>query len=572
MNIDDLNMLSNIIDYRFKTGNLALRGFEHNGLHSFAQSFYASCRELPEYKYSYTRVLKQIEDLKQLREEYCSEKDEAQRYKILTRDGKLFYLFDPLCQISTYMRTTARECYMLHSDINIDLASDINDIHFDTIKDIYKNIYTSLTSLDNDYLENLLGTIKEFKIKRNKTREEFDIIDNILLSNEFKEALESKDYSRYINGGGLDKKLEQIQSHFVSIFANAYEQHPITGIATEALISSNIDDQTIKIIDFSPSSKSKLYVYKDYTSIYHKEGQEPMVIRDNSEIIPIIKDEIIDHFSFLFRKNPTIAKEFKNILIRNDFINITKLGLLANHYLHNRNELKSTGYNIVDKINEYSTLVYTDIEKINDDIDKHLRTHQVRLYAEGILSSKYQHLYNEESYTIFENLMDLNLSKSFIQNNIGRKLAALKDTSEFNTYLQNVLNNLTDFNKEGYLDRINNVGANIVVDSDNCLIVKIDSFEQSKALGSPSWCISRYDVYFNSYTQNDASQYFIFDFNRKETDDYSMIGFTLNKEGDLTAAHVKNDCELSFSDRDLLAYLEKMPTHKNVSNLKIKLS
>ena len=75
------------------------------------------------------------------------------------------------------------------------------------------------------------------------------------------------------------------------------------------------------------------------------------------------------------------------------------------------------------------------------------------------------------------------------------------------------------------------------------IILKIENFQQSAAVGSSSWCIVRDQVHFNSYKE-DSHQYFIYDLNKDPVENNSLVGITLTKNGSHSAAHFKNDNQL----------------------------
>lgn len=81
----------------------------------------------------------------------------------------------------------------------------------------------------------------------------------------------------------------------------------------------------------------------------------------------------------------------------------------------------------------------------------------------------------------------------------------------------------------------------VVFDKDNVVMLQVPSFDSSKALcgsGRTSWCLTRATSYFNDYvSQKNNVQYFIFDFNKCESDELSHIGFTVNDCDGITHAH-----------------------------------
>lgn len=97
-------------------------------------------------------------------------------------------------------------------------------------------------------------------------------------------------------------------------------------------------------------------------------------------------------------------------------------------------------------------------------------------------------------------------------------------------------------------------------------IVVVD-FEAAKNLGSQSWCLSRSENYFDSYTGDDSVQYFYFDFSKISKDNKSMIGFTINKYGELTNSHIKNDDEFDFERNYESLYHSVLRKDFNLFNL-----
>lgn len=74
------------------------------------------------------------------------------------------------------------------------------------------------------------------------------------------------------------------------------------------------------------------------------------------------------------------------------------------------------------------------------------------------------------------------------------------------------------------------------------IIARIDSYSVSKNLGSNHWCISNQETYWNNYTRDDRTQYFIWQTELDPTDKKSMIGVTVDSFANkIYAAHLKDD-------------------------------
>jgi hypothetical protein len=90
--------------------------------------------------------------------------------------------------------------------------------------------------------------------------------------------------------------------------------------------------------------------------------------------------------------------------------------------------------------------------------------------------------------------------------------------------------------KEKVKRLLSDMKSNIVFENDNILVVKVDSIEDIKILGSDtSWCILGQSMW-NRYTKN-RLQYILYDYERDEYDSKFKIGFTLNKDATVHAAH-----------------------------------
>ena len=60
--------------------------------------------------------------------------------------------------------------------------------------------------------------------------------------------------------------------------------------------------------------------------------------------------------------------------------------------------------------------------------------------------------------------------------------------------------------------------------------------------GLTGWCLTREESYFKRYVSDEAKQYFLFDFSKKEDDILSHVGFTVNNNsGVITNAHATNN-------------------------------
>lgn len=319
--------------------------------------------------------------------------------------------------------------------------------------------------------------------------------------------------------------------------------------------TTSIDEDIYTQIEIKGSKKySKFIAFNDFSSLMKDAKGNTRVFRDNTEAGTHIKPFCLELVDSRLNKNPTISKYLKSILLTN-FRKLTSLGLTINTFLENKEILKSNNFTFNgDKV----------FEELDDRMNKCVLNHKVRQFAHSIASSKYKHLYNEESYKVFTALYNLNIDQQILQNMIGKKLASYKNADDFNLGLNKLLDGFNEFSMEKLKDKANINNSPIISDAINILILKIDNFEQSKALGSPSWCISRDSYYYNSYTSQNAKQYFMYNFNKDSKDNDSMIGITLYNTGEISTAHYKNDDH--YKTDEFLKYIQLKIIQQNLND------
>jgi hypothetical protein len=107
---------------------------------------------------------------------------------------------------------------------------------------------------------------------------------------------------------------------------------------------------------------------------------------------------------------------------------------------------------------------------------------------------------------------------------------------------EDLLNALKLFGKTSFNDKeqikefLKTSKSNLSFENDDVMIVKVNSLEDVQKLGSDtSWCILGSSMW-NSYTKG-RYQFIIYDFRRDEWDPLFKIGFTLNKDFTIHAAH-----------------------------------
>jgi hypothetical protein len=214
-----------------------------------------------------------------------------------------------------------------------------------------------------------------------------------------------------------------------------------------------------------------------------------------------------------------------------------KVGLKS--YFDNENILKAHSF---DMITELKTS--RSFEEFDDKIHKVVRKHKIEQYAMSIVSNKYKNLYSEKTLTLMEELYDIGISTHVLQDMIGKKMASIKNTRSLNAALKSLFDSINGFEISNIKMKAAANNVKILFEAEDYLVLEIDSFKQSKAMGSPSWCISREQYHFDTYTEGGNIQVFAYDFSLTSKDNKSIVGVTLTRHMKVHAAHNKNDTEL----------------------------
>lgn len=190
---------------------------------------------------------------------------------------------------------------------------------------------------------------------------------------------------------------------------------------------------------------------------------------------------------------------------------------------------------IAQLLQEIEGIEYISLIK---NIISHFNTKQKKILTEALLSKEYTPLeaYNDDKIKGWYDVFKLfNKKPMNIKNKFYSTCSALQTAEEL---MQAILDCLKDSYvwKEGKEDLLTFIEHNasdceIVFNEGACVIVRVPSFESGHKLcgsGRTGWCICREEEYFKRYVTDykKRSQYFLFDFNRKETDAFAHIGFT----------------------------------------------
>ena len=192
-----------------------------------------------------------------------------------------------------------------------------------------------------------------------------------------------------------------------------------------------------------------------------------------------------------------------------------------------------TSYNSKENIHKlYAEIVQLRAKKRANDSINSFNTAQKKLLKQIELNDKNVHILNR-----FGRLSGVK------RQNFIRKMSTIDNTDEIMKQMSLLSNIHFDWNKESLLEFINNceqVKCDVVLDENNIVLVKVNSYDTVKLLAkTTNWCISKNKRYWNDYVgfKSDATQFVLFDFNKPEDHELSIIGFTTRKNNGIVAAH-----------------------------------
>lgn len=157
--------------------------------------------------------------------------------------------------------------------------------------------------------------------------------------------------------------------------------------------------------------------------------------------------------------------------------------------------------------------------------------------------------------------------------------SAFDSAASIKESLFNAIKQSYAWNKEDMLAfRDNNTpNSNIIFDKDNIVVLEIPSFHDSQLLcggGRTGWCITREERYFQSYlnceTNEKRKQYFLFNFDKPESDEIAHVGFTVSSLRGICNAHSTKN--LALVDNHILYHGKNIDIYDILKNSKISLS
>ena len=196
----------------------------------------------------------------------------------------------------------------------------------------------------------------------------------------------------------------------------------------------------------------------------------------------------------------------------------------------------STKAAITQLLHEMTAL---DNVAIIKDIISHFNTDQRKMLTEAILPRELNGLeaYQDNNVKVWGDIFaKFDRLPSSRKNNFYTKASGIRNTTELQGLIKDALEATYTWNKEDLLAYIENntKDVEIVFNQGPYVIIRVPNFEMSKKLcggGRTQWCLTMEKDHWNTYVGRsaDRDQYFLFDFNRRETDPFAHIGFTIQK-------------------------------------------
>lgn len=222
------------------------------------------------------------------------------------------------------------------------------------------------------------------------------------------------------------------------------------------------------------------------------------------------------------------------------------------------------------------------LDKINliKDVISHFNTDQRKMLTDTVFTKDFTPLEAFRDTNLnawYELLSAFNKKPSNRKNKFYSTCSAVKNMDNLRKLIIDCLQETYEWNKEDLLAFVehNAKDCEVIFDKDNVVILSVPSFDSSHKLcgsGRTQWCIARELDYFKRYVTNydgKRTQYFLFDFNRKETDCFAHIGFTIEGSRGIVEAQTTNNYSMISDYRQ---GNETLNINKVLSNFGIKMS
>ncbi len=481
------------------------------------------------------------------------------------------------------LKEISREYYDIHQQLqninnSIDEALKEKDRLEGKIEELEKaeeNI-EYIEENEDEYEDCYEDTLEEANKEYEEVEEEVESLKNDLKNSYFDIDRQLDEIKRVIDKNKyVEKIIEIIEEYEVNIYEeltdklkeknpellkNQSKRFVESNNSIESFLKSKEEENLLDHIVLSKNEEiQEAKIFQDKSiAIKTKEGWES-VIEGTYSYFRASMDLSKSIISHKCRKKPKYKEMFLKAFFKDNNIETTLDTI--DFFFKLESVLKNKNFDLNKFKNKKSEFIYDQLMEIEKE-------HKIEKFAKSLLSNKYKHFITEKSMKLFKEIVELNIPKSHVQDNIGKKLAAYHTVEQFEKGLMGYVNSINKFEKEDIKLKVQNNNAEILLEEEDLLILKIRDFEASKNLGEGStWCIIRNKSFFNTYVKNQNNhQYFVYDFSKNSKTRESRIGITITPSGDHKAAHYKNNNSAStmeikeFKKKILQADLEIQKT------------
>ena len=197
-----------------------------------------------------------------------------------------------------------------------------------------------------------------------------------------------------------------------------------------------------------------------------------------------------------------------------------------------------------------------DIIKLHNELSMLRREKRVKSVVNSFNTAQKKILrdtkFTEREEGIINRFATLSLPK---QRNFIRKMSTIDDVKEILKQMSLVSKFHFTWDKASFIEFLTNSDNEFkyefIFDKDNVLVLKVKDYETIKHVAkTTNWCISKNKTYWNNYMKQRQRQpnfqYVLLDFNKKEDDETSIVGFTTQNDAKITHAH-------SFTNQNLMS-------------------
>jgi len=456
------------------------------------------------------------------------------------------------------LKEISREYYDIHQQLqninnSIDEALKEKDRLEGKIEELEKaeeNI-EYIEENEDEYEDCYEDTLEEANKEYEEVEEEVESLKNDLKNSYFDVDRQLDEIKRVIDKNQyVEKIIEIIEEYEVNIYEeltdklkeknpellkNQSKRFVESNNSIESFLKSKEEENLLDHIVLSKNEEiQEAKIFQDKSiAIKTKEGWES-VIEGTYSYFRASMDLSKSIISHKCRKKPKYKEMFLKAFFKDNNIETTLDTI--DFFFKLESVLKNKNFDLNKFKNKKSEFIYDQLMEIEKE-------HKIEKFAKSLLSNKYKHFITEKSMKLFKEIVELNIPKSHVQDNIGKKLAAYHTVEQFEKGLMGYVNSINKFEKEDIKLKVQNNNAEILLEEEDLLILKIRDYEASKSLGEGSaWCIIRNRSFFNTYVKNQNNhQYFVYDFSKNSKARESRIGITITPNGGHKAAHYKNN-------------------------------